>query len=127
MKGGFLTALAASLDGCRKQAAHAVWPESTLEQAESRLSRVLKGELNPPPDLVDFALQASGRDQLVSYVQARAARDPSRMRAQAVELLEELQAGMDAVFARLREADEIEGQRAPLKVETLSPRRRGAA
>ena len=112
----FLDALRQALDGCQKQAACAIYPDLSIEDASARVSKVLAGRLNVPADLIDFALQGPHREPLLDYCRDRAERDPREIRRRLAADIEAMRDQLEQVVDGLAEADELE-RAAPIKIQ----------
>lgn len=116
----FLAALSDSVEPAKKQIALLCYDELTLEQAVSRLSRVLKGELGLPPSLLRHALQGPNPGPLLRWfsgtarVEVTPIREPAAVLREriAVELVKTREQ-LELLFDLAVEADAIEG-RAPM-------------
>ena len=108
MRDPLLEALDESLAGAKKQAALAVYPEASEREAGSRLARILAGELNLPPALLQVALEGSNPGPLREYLAALGQQDPTRVREKALVLLEHVAEELRAIRVHLEGATELE-------------------
>ena len=109
----------------QKAVAHDVWPESTQATAEASLTKVLQGDGNIPPGLLDLALQKPRRRLLLDYVEGKAAADPAALRQKALDRMVAIAEDVASVKEMLGEADELESlERRVVRVEPGEKRRR---
>jgi hypothetical protein len=127
-----LAALRQSLEGRHKAAACAIYPGASVEQAQSRLSRVLSGDLALPPALLSWVL-ASDRpepllDCLVGLAGARWEPVPEaagQLRERVARKLDVVAEQLELLRADLGEADrldEMEARRGPVRVRRTRER-----
>jgi len=130
-----LDALRRDLAGRQKSVAGALWPTLSQHSAESRLSRVLSGELAIPPELLEAAV-SGGSGAVLEHLHALAAGDPAEQRREALAILHRLESQLSLAFERLDRADEAEHEErerigprraGPVKVEPRARRERGCA
>ena len=102
-----LDALRRDIAGRVKLVAAECWPSISQHSSESRLSRVLAGELAIPAELLDQAVHG-GVGATIAYLQARAAGDPAELRKEALETLRRVEQQLSLAFDRLDEANHAE-------------------
>ena len=110
---GLLEALRASVEPARKDIASLVWPDAS--ERDSRLSRVLSGELSIPPALLRLALQGPNPGPLLRWFSRTARVEVTPLREPAAALREKVllelvhvREQLSLAFDALGEADRIE-------------------
>jgi len=110
-----LRALDDSLSGWKKQAALTLWPKATEQEAGSRLSRVLSGELNLPPGLLQIALQGANPGPLREYLEMLFRQDSELVRERMLGLLDRMAGELEAIRVEIEREREAP-RRQPVRV-----------
>lgn len=101
---GLLEAMRRTVAGRQKQIACEVYPTLAVPSAESRLSRVLSGELAIPAALFDTIVANPGAEPLLQYLETASRPDPLLLRREALRLLQSIQEGTERATEMLERA-----------------------